>query len=641
MSSPHKEKVVAQISSGDDSEKLLPETSPSDRSLPSTANENLAHQPGRAEKMSVNEDSVTVRNKLKKGRKHSREEEETNYQETAEKRGRAEKRSRSKSTHKNEKGDEGNIEEGGPSKSCVISQETSHKNLVSFSLSTSSGRLSRSRSAVSLLQRKTKEVSTNDEGKRYLEKKINNTLLPTPEKFKSMMASVKAKWIGCCQKAAPIWANVCRTARIVYDRASFILGLFVAYFLKYLIMFLILVLLMSTTHRTICEIPSVRYHHPSCTAVWAPTSLPTDPQQDYALSQLAGPMQHNTEFLNQMQGNEYLQALPMALFESSQWMRSMQIVLHVTSPEGPSKEGTVDALGEYAEKSEKTGEDLSELWTQLSSTVHLILLKRMGLVRDLEKIQNKSDGNSALASALDVPGILWSFVATSLLGRPVLTPYQARQMKEEQARIELLREFFPYLQDLLDSLEGTIRSAQKDFRELNSSVYKIQGFLFLDITKVSLSRDLLSLAESHPYQRFRALFGGRQKQRLDLRTREAQLELLSATNATVTVTLRELITMADVVRKLQNDLKSMKNSLRVYESSVNMGRVSVDGLLQAVKTGVDALARGRLDYRERERKRNVKQRKDSAERVAQAQMELQNLADKFHQLAVKQGAYRQ
>lgn len=633
---------MAQISSALHSQNILAETSPSNRSLPPTDNENMAHQLDRAEKMSANEDLSTVRINLKKRRTHSREEEQTKYQKAAGKRVRAEKRSRSKSTHKNETEDEGKIEENGPSKSFTISQETSHKNPIPFSLSSSSGHFSRSRNAGSGLRQKTQEVPKNDEGKRYLKKKMNETHQTTSGTFKNVMTLTKKKWIECCRTAASLWAGVCRTVRIVYDGASSALRLFIAYFLKYLTMFLILVVLMSSAHRTVCEIRSVRYYHPSCTAVWAPRPLSTDSQQDYALSQFAEPMQRNTEFLNQLQGNEYFQTLPMALFESSQWMRSMRIVLHVTSLEVPSREQAMEALGGYVQKSAEAGENLSELWAKLSSTVHMILLERQDLVRKLEKIQSKPDDNNALASALDVPGFLWSFVATSLLGRSVLTPYQTRQVKDEQARVGLLRRtFFPRINGLLARLATKIQSAQKDFKELNSSIYEVQSLLLLDITEVSVSRDLLSLAESHPYQRFRALLGGRQRERMDLRTREAQLELLSATNATVTVTIRELTTMADVVRKLQNDMESMKDILNLYETSVNVGRVSVDGLLRAVKVGVDALARGRVEYQEIEESRNEKQRKELNEGIAQETMELRNLMDQAYQLelAIKQGVF--
>ena len=272
MFSPHKEESLAQTYSGVDSPNILVGMSHFNQSPPSTNNENLVYQPDRAEKMSVNEDLVTEQGKLKKERKHSKEQEETKDQEATERQEGAEKRGRSQNRHKSEKRDEGVTEGSEPSKSCLISKRISHKKSVPISLPTRSRGLSRSKSAVSRLKRETTQVPKDD----------------------------KTKWMKCHQTAASLWKNVCRTARIVYDGASFALGLFVTYFLKYLVILVILMLLVTITHRGICEIPLVRHYHAPCTTVWVPTSLSTDAKQDHALSQLAEPMQRHTEFLNQL-----------------------------------------------------------------------------------------------------------------------------------------------------------------------------------------------------------------------------------------------------------------------------------------------------------------------------------------------------
>ena len=138
-------------------------------------------------------------------------------------------------------------------------------------------------------------------------------------------------------------------------------------------------------------------------------------------------------------------------------------------------------------------------------------------------------------------------MVTSLLGRPVLTPHQARHVGGGQARVRQLRIFFPRLRDLPDGLANDISSAVKDSRRTHHSVHRIQGFLFGDIYDVSTSRDLLSQAESHLYYRFRAFLGLKTPQSFDLPTHETQLQLLSTTSATVIVTIRKLIAMENVI----------------------------------------------------------------------------------------------
>ena len=427
------------------------------------------------------------------------------------------------------------------------------------------------------------------------------------------------------QKATSLWKNICKTAKTIYDGVSVGLGLFVTYFLKYLVVFLVLVLLISITHRATCEIPLVRYYHPPCTTVWTPTPLSTDAQQDYALSQIANPLQRHSETLNQLQENEYFHKIPITLIESSRWMRQMKTVLQHTSVEIPSRENTVKSLEVYETNAKKIGWKLSKVWAKIPSTVNRVLHERTSLLR---KIENVHTDNSTLTSVVDIPGLLWSFVAP-LLGRPILTPHQARQVDEEHARISLLKMYFPRLRTLLDGLANDIASALKDFDVLVFSLDNIQAYLFNGICEISISRDLLSQAESHPYYRFRSFLGFQSTQSFDLRFREAQLQLLSTTNATVIVTVRELAVMERVIRKLSDDMDNMMDILDLYESSLNDGKISIDGILQAVKIGIDTLVRGRDAYIDKERQRHEKESRESDERWAQATTGLMNLADTF------------
>lgn len=179
-------------------------------------------------------------------------------------------------------------------------------------------------------------------------------------------------------------------------------------------------------------------------------------------------------------------------------------------------------------------------------------------------------------------------------------------MNEEQSRVDLLKSSLTLIHGFLAKLEEKIDSAREDFRILNKGVNEIQSLLLLYISQISLSRDLLSFAESQPFNRFQAFLGLRETQRFDIVTREAQLEVLSASNATMTVTIRELTVMANVVRhrkndlNLKNDFKSMKDTLGEYERLLTEGRLSVGGLLRAVRVGFDALARGREHFLARE-----------------------------------------
>lgn len=406
------------------------------------------------------------------------------------------------------------------------------------------------------------------------------------------------------------------------------------YFLKYLVLFLILVLLISITHRATCEIPLVRYYHPSCTTVWTPTPLSTDAQQDYALSQIANPLQRHSETLNQLQENEYFHKIPFALIESSRWMRHLKIVLQITSVEIPSTEKTVKELEIYEINSKEMGRKLSKVWAKIPSTVRLVLYERTSLLKKIESIHNDITDNSTLTSVLDIPGLLWSFVAP-LLGRSVLTPYQTRQVNEEHARISLLKIYFPRLRTLLDDLANEMTSALNDFDILIFSLDNIQAYLFdgiceNGICEISNSRDLLPQAESHPYYRFRSFLGLQTTQNFDLRFREAQLQLLSTTNATVIVTVRELAVMEKVLRKLSDDMDTMMNILNCYESSLlNDGKISIDGIRQAVKIGIDTLVKGGENYVERERQREKKESRESDERSAKATMGFMNLVDTY------------
>lgn len=629
MSSPQREDILAQMDSDVDDQEQLTKVIISKQSPAPMNDDKPPHRLGHADKPSdeEEEDLATEQMKSMKERKHSRGRERKKYEEVTERQEQAEKRGRRKVRHKNEKGSKEETEKGEPFESCVIFQQNSHKQSVPSSLRTRSRGLSRSKSAASRSKRKTREVSNNHERRQYLKEMIDESLQPSSRVAKHVTSSTKTKRMKGHQKATSLWRNVCRTARVIYDGLSFGLGLFVTYFLKYLVVFLILVLLISVTHRATCEVPLVRYYHPSCTAVWAPTPLSSDTQQDHALSQLADPLQRHSETLNQLQGNEYFYKLPDALFQSSRWLRQMGVVLQVTSVEIPSREQTVKELGKYVGKSKEMGYKLSKIWAKIPTTVHLVLLERKDVVKDLERIHSEATDNRTLTSVLDVPGLLWSFVATSLLSRPILTPHQARQVGEEQARISLLRILFPRLRDLLDGLANDISSAVKDFEELTSSVHKIQGFLFGDICNVSssTSRDLLPQAEPHPYYQFHAFFGREPTQSFDLRTREAQLQLLSTTNATMTITIRELATMENVIRGLSNDMDNMMGLLNLYETSLSDGKISVDGLLRAVKVGIDTLARGRETHQEKQRQLREKESRESDEKWARATEGLRDL----------------
>lgn len=614
MSSPHTGGNLAQMCSGVGSQNILTKTETFNQPPPPANDEKPAHQPNRAVQTSGDEDLATEQAELRQERTRSQGLEKREFQEIMEKRELSEKRGRSKRRHKIENGDEGGTE-GGPSKSRAISKQISHKGSVPFSRRTRSRGFSRSKSAVSKSKRKRLGTSNDDERRRLFEEMIDKSLQPNPGVVANAILSTKTKWA---------W-----TGKIIYDGASSALSLFVSYFLKYLVMFFMLVLLISITHRAICEISLVRYYHLPCSAVWAPTSLSTDPQQEHALSQLADPMQRHTEYLNQLQGNEYFSTLPLALFKSSQWMRSMKNVLQVSLPETPSKQKTVEALRQYVIESKETGEKVSKLRANIPSTVGLLLGERQILVETLEQINSKANENSALTSFFDIPSLLWSSVATPLLDRRVLTPYQARQLEGEQARVDELKFFFPRFCSFLDKLAKNIQSVQDAFETLNSSVNDIQSCLLLDISQVSTSRDLLSLAESHPYERFRAILGIRTQLRLDLNKQESQLELLFATNATVTITIRELIVMADVVRKLQDDMSIMMDTLDLYEASLNMGKISIDGLLGAMKIGIEALARGRVAYWERRKQWEDKESRESDEENAKIMRKSKDRLHKF------------
>lgn len=257
--------------------KLLIKMNTSNRFLPLLDNETSAHQADHAEKISGNEDLAAEQAEPRKGRKHSMRQEKTEDQETTERREGAEKRGRSKKRRmqRNEPADEGaTVEENDePSKLRVVSKRIFHKNSAPiFSLRTRSRGLSRSKSVVSRMRRKIVKVSKDDERERYFEKIIGESLRPTntpgvvKENLRTGSKSIK-RMMQWYQKAAALSRNVGRTARTVYDGASFALSLFVTYFLKYLVMVLILMLLISVTHHAICEIPLVKYYNPSCTAV--------------------------------------------------------------------------------------------------------------------------------------------------------------------------------------------------------------------------------------------------------------------------------------------------------------------------------------------------------------------------------------
>lgn len=231
-------------------------------------------------------------------------------------------------------------------------------------------------------------------------------------------------------------------------------------------------------------------------------------------------------------------------------------------------------------------------------------------MRRLKMTYTKVDDSGPIIPLFDVPGHIWSLIATPLLRRRVLTPHQARQVEAEKARIRLLRRFFPMYERTLAQLAKELTSAAKDLRTLNSPVLKIKSALLTDSSVVSLSRDLITQADAHPHGRFMAILGLREQERADLRTREGQLELLTATSDTMTVTLRELKSMAKMILKMRYDVKNIMKTLRKYEAKVKGGEVKEYALLEELGEGLDQLMRERVDYSAREQKRHEKRRSE-------------------------------
>lgn len=91
----------------------------------------------------------------------------------------------------------------------------------------------------------------------------------------------------------------------------------------------------------------------------SPVIATTQPQSD--LSQLGQRLRRNSDFLNQLQGNEYFRALPMTLFDSSLSMDELSIVIEYSLQNVPSKKDIVQSIQEYAKKAEATADSLSEL----------------------------------------------------------------------------------------------------------------------------------------------------------------------------------------------------------------------------------------------------------------------------------------
>lgn len=457
---------------------------------------------------------------------------------------------------------------------------------------------------------------------------IGATLEQRPEPVTIIVASEKEIWIELRLKAASLFGNFGRTAGIVYDGVSTILRLFVSYILKYLVMVLTLALLVSFAHRAICGFPLVRYFHSQCTSVWAPVPVFTDPKQEPVLSRLEEPMRRESEVLNQLQASEYFELLPLALAESSQSMRKLGIMFNYSSLEPESREATAKLIRVYSEKAAETGDNLSGLKSAIPHTVSQVLWEREFLMKRFEKSHSRADDDSALTSFLEMPGLLWSFVATPLLGRRVLTPYQARQVEEEQVRIRQLRRFLPWLDILLGKLAQKIATAQENFKDLDSRLEDIEDRLALDMQKVSRSRDLLSRAENHPLHRLESFLGLRQKEAANLRSRHNQVALLQMTNGTVTITLRELNVMVLVVKNLQNDMRTITDTLWDYQRQVDVGEISSeDRLLEAVKAGMETLAQGRVNYLEREKKRHEERSKEFRESMAARLRELRDVVD--------------
>ncbi len=470
------------------------------------------------------------------------------------------------------------------------------------------------------------------EKRQYSERVIHEIPQPTPLAFTMIAASIKANCMECHQKVTSLWREISRTADIVYDSVSSVFRFFVNHFLRYLVMLLTLVLLISIAHRAICEIPLVRYFHPQCTSVWAPKPVLKDPRQDHILRELEEPLRRNTESLNQLQLNEYLEDLPVALFHSSIWMTRLSYKFEHTPLEIPSKEDITEMLREYATKADKMGETVSQLWAEIPLIVQSILFERRTLVEKLQKSHSRAEENSTLTSFLDIPGLIVSLAGKSLLGRPFLTPYQTRKVEEEKVRIRLLRRFFPILGSLLGRLQDGIDVALKDFRELRSIVLAVLSQLQSNISEVSECRDLITEAQAHPLHRLRSLFRRNEKEGKDLRAREAQLELLTTTSGALTVTVRELVEMTHVVRILQNDMTSMRSMLWLYASEVEEGKISEGDLLETVKVGVEELTRGRVRYKERDEQKDKERRENRKTEIAELLMEYRDLMAEYARL---------
>ncbi len=526
--------------------------------------------------------------------------------------------------------DEGRDVEGEPPNAYPSSWRISHTFTVTIPIPTPSRHLCRSRSARPRYILINKEVSKQRGKRQYSQRVVHKIPQLTPNAFTMIVASIKAMWMVCRHKAASHWSKMRTIAGIVYDSVSLVVGFFVNYLLRYMVMLLTLALLVSIAHRAICEIPLVRHFHSQCTSVWAPKPVYKDPQQDVLLQRLEEPLQSSTELLNQLQLNQYFDDLPLALFNSAVWMTRMRIDVEYTSLEIPSKKHIAGKLREYAAVADETGENVSKLWASIPLIVSSVLYEREDLLSHLKESHSRAEENSTLTSVLDTPGLLWSFMSTWLLDRPVLTPYQTRQVEEENARIHLLKRFFPVLDDLLGRITESIDVTRRNFDQLHSIVQDVSTTLQINISQVNKSLELIARAQPEPFHRLRSLFRRNEKERTDLGVREAQLELLIITASALTDTVRELIVMTHVVRMLQKDMESMKETLWVYERHVKQGRTSEKGLLLALKVGMEELALGRASYKERAKQRNIEWHERHSRGIAESLMEFGNVAGDYN-----------
>lgn len=378
-----------------------------------------------------------------------------------------------------------------------------------------------------------------------------------------------------------------QVGRPIWDGVSVILRMLITHLLKPLAMLGTLLLIIAMVHRGICSVPLAAYAIPFCNAFTLSSSSErvfTGTFEDSEIYKKINPMIQNTKEMNQMRFTGKLKDLGLALLHTGWDMQRLNHIFRLSPSSIPSHTVVIEASQKYVDQSEYLGGEI----TRISTRIELLFTLTSAKLREIGEKMNRSRDRSQESTWrlwLETPSIVFT---VSLFSDYSTLLRDARQAREEQKRIDMMKDFCDFLNNWFGLLGKNIVEVQRGFNQIKDVQFFISESIGWDENEVSQSQSLLIGEENQPLNRIkRFLVGPDGKQRL--RDHANQRKLLDISKSTIHAMSHQLRQMVDVIEESKANVLSGNDALEAYERDVKDGKMQENELFISIEASLKNL----------------------------------------------------